>query len=138
MIWSWRWWRAIAAVYRASGLQLAAAAAGVVGAEDVVQEAPPGYGQARGDRRGLAGRVDPGRVTDRDPPGRDPGVWRHDRADVDHRAESGGGGAAQVRAGQRHRARRQEHLIADGGAGELGVRADQHPVTDGLFASSSA
>jgi hypothetical protein len=27
-------------------LQLAAAAAGVVGAEDVVHEAPPGFGQA--------------------------------------------------------------------------------------------
>lgn len=49
---------------------------------------------------------------------------------MDGRAESDGGAAAQVRAGQHHRVGRQEHLIAGGDAGELRVRTHQHPVTD--------
>ena len=47
------------------GLELVAAAAGVVDAEDEGQEAPAGLGQGGADRLGLAGWVAVGGVTDR-------------------------------------------------------------------------
>jgi hypothetical protein len=70
------------------GLELVAAAAGVVDAEDEGQEAPAGLGQGGADRLGLAGWVAVGGVTNRYPSGRDPGLRRDDGAEVDDRSRS--------------------------------------------------
>jgi len=107
-----------------------AVAAGVVDAEDQREEAPAGLGQGGADRLGLAGWVGAGGVTDRHPSGRDPGLRPDDGSEGDDGAGCDAGRAAQVRAVADHGAGGDERLVGEGGAGQLGVRVGQHPVTD--------
>ena len=111
------------------GAHLLAAVSFRVGAEHERKEAPR-LVQSGPDALGLTGRVQAGRVTHGHPADRDPGLRWHHAADVDGAAEGDAAGPAHPRAVEDHGAGGDEHLIADGAPGEVGVRAGQHVIAD--------
>jgi hypothetical protein len=111
------------------GPHLLSPVGGRVGAEDEREE-PAGLFQARPDLACLTGRVQAGRIADRDPADRDPGLRGQHAADVDRAPQGHTAGPAHLRAVEDHGAGGDEHLILDPAAGQVRVRAGQHVIPD--------
>ena len=76
------------------------------------------------------GRQDRGGIADRDPADRHRRILRHDRLEVDGAVDPHLGAGADHRVVEHRRPGRQEDVIGDRAAGEIGARPDEDVIAD--------